>query len=120
MQVLEIRGDDALAAVSMGDKHGLAAPIWLLLIASVAFRPLDQFCNSWRGFVAGSHFGLEGCGMHGGLASLWLLVNESRAFSSARCLWCWGAGCLTGKRACGDLRLLRALFGDSRAGVQCA
>ena len=45
-------------------------------------------------------FGLLGCGMHLSLSPLWLLVSLSRAFSSARCLRCWGAGCISGKRRC--------------------
>ena len=57
MPLMEIRGDDALLAVSMGARHGRVAPIWLLGIASVAFRPLEQFCNSPRGFLGGSHLG---------------------------------------------------------------
>ena len=40
MPVMEIRGDDALVAVSMGARHGRVAPIWPLEIASIAFRLL--------------------------------------------------------------------------------
>ena len=46
MPVLQIRVDDALVAVSVADMHGRLAPIWLLGIVSVAFRPLEKFCNS--------------------------------------------------------------------------
>ena len=60
MQVFELRGDDALVAVSIGDRHGRSAPLWLLVIASVSFCPLEQFGNLSRGFFGGSHFGLVG------------------------------------------------------------
>ena len=59
MPVVVIRGDDALVSVSMGDSRLRSAPIWLLLIATIAFRLLDQFCNSSGGFVFRSHLGGE-------------------------------------------------------------
>ena len=46
MPVFEIRVEEALLAVSMRDRHCRVAPIWLLGIVSVAFRPLEKFCNS--------------------------------------------------------------------------
>ena len=69
-------------------------------------------------FVERLIFWLVGFGMHRRIGPLWRLVRESRAFSSARCLWCWAEGCLTGKRACGDQRSRQSPFAGSGAVVQ--
>ena len=77
--MLEIRGDGALVAVSMGDRHGRVAPVDTCdPVGSISpARAILQVAERLLWWLT---FGLVGCGMRRMLAPLGLLVNESRAF----------------------------------------
>ena len=71
--------------------------MWLLVIASIEVGLLEQFCYSSRGLLV-AHCWAGRLWYDPPVRSRVTTCRRVESISSARCLWCWGGGCLTGKR----------------------
>ena len=90
------------------------APVWLPVIAWIAFPLIEQFSYSSRGLWWVT-VRLVGWGYVPPLTFRVATCHRVESISSPRCLWCCRAGCLRPNHPCGYLRSRRTRFLDYRA-----
>ena len=112
-----MRGVDAMLGVALSDIHGPPAPVGLLGIPSIAFRLLEQFCNSSRALLVAQFWAGWVCYAPAVTCPV-VRSQRGESISTPRCLWWWGADWLTGKRQCAYLRSPGSRFAGSLAGHQ--